>query len=100
MTSDAFSINKFSKTCFLFPLYFVGNPGIVYFVLKKHGAAQANYFELVALYGYSMTVFLALEVFLLVPLTLFKYIMTFAAAGISLFFLKKEILDLTLKLLH
>ena len=96
--ASLFSVNKFSKSIFIFPLYFLLNPFIVYFVMKKHsGATTANYFELIALYGYSMTVFLCLEICLLVPLTLFKYLATGVAAAISLFFLKKEILDLTQK---
>ena len=73
------------------------NPFIVYFTMKKVGATSIQYFELVSLYGYSMTIFLVLELCYLLPLLVFKYFATFVCAGISLFFLKKEILDLTQK---
>ena len=54
---------------------------------------------MISIYGYSMAIFIILEVCFLVPLTVFKWAATFTCAGISLFFLNKEILDLTHKYL-
>ncbi len=95
-TADC-QLAKLATSLLIFPTYLVVSPAIVWFVLKKAGADQIGYWETVAVFGYSLTVYIVLEFAYLVPLLLFQILATLGAMAISVFLLKRELEDLAKK---
>jgi hypothetical protein len=75
----------------VFPAYLLLVPLVIWGVLKKCGAEGLSYWHTVSLFGYSLSVFLVLELAYLVPLFLFQILATMAALSVSMFLVKREL---------
>jgi len=64
------------------------------FGVSYYTGQRTEYFKMLSLYGYSMTVFVPMCVLYLLPLELFRYFIVLGAAFVSGFFIRKEIIHM------
>lgn len=93
------SIHQIGKSFTLTLCYLVLNPLVLFYQFTKEGARSTKYFEIVAIYGYSFSIIPLMEIILILPFGLFKYLFLFVAVFISAFMIRKELIELNKKYL-
>jgi len=89
---------KVTTTASILLFYLIINPGIFYFTLKCKGA-NVSPAELLCLYGYSYIPFIPMSLLFALQYPIFQVMVLFGAAGISTYFLYKNLGELCNKFL-
>lgn len=91
--SDDYSseIKSLVKSVPLITLYFLAVPLIVSLIIRIGGSGKISYFYLLSIYGYSFASFIPATFLYIIPSWGLKWLVLFAAAAISLFFITKEL---------
>jgi hypothetical protein len=87
-------INSLTKSVPMITFYFLLVPLFLSLLVKLGGSGKLSYFYVLSIYGYSFTIFIPATLLYIIPFTSFKWLVLFAAAGISLFFLAKELYNM------
>lgn len=88
--SDTDATRKIISCFTSFGMYIGVTPTIVYFVQKFKGG-ELSLPALVSLYGYSLVIYAPMSILYLMPYQLFRLLILLGAAGISLYFLERNL---------
>jgi hypothetical protein len=92
------SVKKVSKTAFLFALYFLGTPFVLYMVFKSKQALDVSYTRLFQLFGYAYTVFIPGSfLYALIPLARLRLFVLVLMGTVSLYYIYREMKEMSAK---
>ena len=89
-------IKNLTQSVPIITMYFIIMPTFLTIFLKIVGTEHVSKltFKIVSIYGYSFAIFIPATLLYIIPINGFKWLVLFAAAGISLFFFAKEIFQI------
>lgn len=86
-------LKKVSKVVGLLTFYVLGVPTVIYAIFTFFGSGTPGYQRILAVYGYSFTIFIPACILLVSPIDWLEYLVLILAAVTSLFFISKELID-------
>jgi hypothetical protein len=87
-------IKNLTRSVPLLTMYFICMPAFLTILVKVSGTVRISKvtFKVLSIYGYSFTAFLPATILYIIPVNGFKWLLLLGAAGISLYFMSKELM--------